>query len=69
MTPEESCDLCKHGHGAFRSCVVLSVFTGSSYLDGGCCMNCYFKLPRKRKCSLCKLGSSQDILRSNNVPC
>ncbi|KAJ5966728.1 hypothetical protein N7501_002976 [Penicillium viridicatum] len=52
MTPEESCDHCKNGHGAFRSCVVISVVSGSSYLDGGCCMSCYFKVPREPKCSL-----------------
>ncbi|CAI7656023.1 unnamed protein product [Penicillium viridicatum] len=52
MTPEESCEHCKNGHGAFRSCVVISVVSGSSYLDGGCFMSCYFKVPRELKCSL-----------------
>ncbi|KAJ5531772.1 hypothetical protein N7527_005165 [Penicillium freii] len=63
MTPGESCEHCKNGHGAFRSCVVISVVSGSSYLDGGCCMSCYFKVPRELKCSLWVVKRRDNIVK------
>ncbi|OQD60863.1 hypothetical protein PENPOL_c020G05048 [Penicillium polonicum] len=68
MTPEESCEFCKLGHGAFRSCVVLSVLSGSSYLDGGCCMNCYFKIQREPKCSLWVAKRRDDVEGTTRRP-
>lgn len=68
MTHKEACQYCKAGFGAFQSCVVIWYDGPSSYMKGGSCMNCYFGGRWRGKCSLCKSLSSQDILRSNNVP-
>ncbi|CRL24490.1 Protein of unknown function DUF3716 [Penicillium camemberti] len=53
LAPKDACLSCKAGYGAFKSCVVLS-FEGRtrSYIQGGCCMNCYFTRARSYKCSL-----------------
>lgn len=69
LAPKDACLSCKAGYGAFKSCVVLS-FEGRtrSYIQGGCCMNCYFTRARSYKCSLCKSVSAQDILHSNKDP-